>query len=338
MDDDPAVSVIMGVHDEAAFVGDAVDSILAQSFADFEFLVVDDASTDGSRAIVESYDDERIELLENESNRGLTRSLNRALREASGEYVARQDADDESHPRRLERQVRFLEREPDVALVGTGAHLIDEDGSTRARRVVLRDPTFEVLLDKNHIIHGSILARRAVLEELGGYDEFFRYGQDLDLWLRLTRDHRVANIPEPLYRLRIHDESVYFSRKDESALYSMFANHRARGALSEAAERRVRSEGIETYYEELSDEHRAAFHRDLAVRYLRYGHAERAREECRSALAYDPRSPKTLGLYALTFGGDRLVGPLLSVARRGLNVTYWLENRLDRRGRRETGG
>lgn len=330
MKDEPNVSVIMGVHNDEEFVADAIDSILEQSYEDFEFIIVDDASTDDSRTIIERYTDERIILLENQTNQGLTPSLNRALREASGTFVARQDADDVSDPERFERQVRFLDRNPDVSVVGTAAYLIDESGSITSSRSVLRTPTFDDLLEKNHIIHGSIMARRSVLLDLDGYDEFFRYSQDLDLWLRLSKEFSIANITEPLYRLRIHDHSVYFAKKDQSALYTIFARHRATDKLSSEAEDEVRSNGIETYYDDLSKQAKAAFHQDLAVRYLRYGHLKPAREECRSALANDPRSILALILCVLSHSNRLVINSLLRVMRRWLNLKFRLKNKIDR--------
>lgn len=328
MVENPTISIVMGVHNDKDYLSNSIDSILSQTFQDFEFIIVNDASTDGSRAILQQYDDNRITMLENETNKGLTASLNRAIGMATGEYIARQDADDESHPHRLERQLNFLRKKPEIALVGTGAHLIDEDGSKQGQRIVFQRPTFEHLLEKNHIIHGSILVRHSCLRKMGGYDEFFRYSQDLDLWLRLSKKYRLANISTPLYRLRIHDESVYFSQKDESALYALFAIHRASGDLSSSTEKQVRKRGIEVYYDMLTEYQQASFHRDLAIRYLRYNHIEQAREECIKALNCNPNSIKAVGLYLLTFVGTTPVRLFTKLARQYLNIKYNVINHI----------
>src|SRR2546428_1522930 len=124
----PGVRVLMAVHNGEPHLRAAVESVLAQTYPDFELLIVDDGSTDGSADVVRSYEDRRIRLLENERNLGQIPSLNRALREAHGEYVARLDHDDLCLPERLERQVEELDAEPSAALAGTWIDVVDEDG------------------------------------------------------------------------------------------------------------------------------------------------------------------------------------------------------------------
>lgn len=322
------ISILMGVYNEAAYLPAAIESVLTQTHEDLEFIVVDDASTDDSVDVVRSYDDPRIILLENETNRGLTVSLNRALSEATGELVARQDADDVSEPDRLARQVAFLERNPSVAVVGTGAHLIDGDGTVLDTRIAYCNPTFEDFMATGHLIHGSILARRSVLEEVGGYDEFFRYAQDQELWLRLTdAGYEIANIPDPLYLHRIHDEGVYFSRKDESAMYSKIARDLVTGACDRADLETLEEAGLLAYYDRLSPERRASFHADLATRYLRYGHTGPALDECANAREYRPYAPGLLALSVLARLGPRAIDPVRWGMRRYLNAKTRLLNR-----------
>ena len=324
----PTVSLLMGVYNEENFLTGAIDNILNQTHEDFEFIIVDDASTDQSPEIVSSYGDPRITLLENDTNRGLTYSLNRALEHAAGAYIARQDADDISHPERLERQVEFLEKNEDVAVVGTGAYLIDGDGRVIDRRVPKCDPSFEDFMEKGHLIHGSIMARRSILEEDGGYNEFFRYAQDQELWLRLAKDHPRANIPDPLYRHRIHDEGVYFSRKDESAMYGKLARDLVTGQTDPDMLEKLEREGVLAYYEELSPQRRASFHRDLATRYLRYGHTEPALEECQQAREYEPYALQNLLLSVLARTGPGGTKPVRWLMRRYLNIKTRVHNRV----------
>lgn len=322
------VSILMGVYNEKRYLREAIKSILAQTHEDFEFIIVDDASTDRSPEILRSYDDHRIKLLENETNQGLTYSLNRALEQASGKYIARQDADDISDPERLEHQVQFLKKYQDVAVVGTGAYLINGDGQVIDRRVPKCDPSFEDFMNKGHLIHGSIMARRSALEEAGGYNEFFRYAQDQELWLRLAKDHPIANIPDPLYKHRIHDEGVYFSRKDESALYGKLARDLVTGQTDPDILEKLEREGVLAYYEELSPQRRASFHRDLATRYLRYGHTEPALEECQQARKYEPYAPQNLLLSVLARAGPGGTKPVRWLMRRYLNIKTRVHNRV----------
>jgi glycosyltransferase involved in cell wall biosynthesis len=206
----PAVTVLMSVYDGERHLRESVESILDQTLTDFELLVVDDASTDGSRAIVDSYGDPRVRVLTNEANVGLTRSLNRGLREAGGAYVARQDADDVSEPHRLERQRDLLDRRPGLALVASHYRRIDENGRHAGDRPVpteTRDIRWRLLF-VNAFTHSSVTFRRDVVLELGGYDERFRYAQDFELWSRLARCHAVAAVPETLVSYRRSADSM----------------------------------------------------------------------------------------------------------------------------------
>lgn len=317
----------MGVYNEQAHLTEAIDSILAQTYEDFEFVIIDDASTDDSPEIVRSYNDPRITLLENETNQGLTYSLNRALKHATGTYVARQDADDVSEPDRFERQIRFLETNSEVAVVGTGATLIDGDGNTIDKRIGYCNPTFEDFMQKGHLIHGSIMARRSVLQDVGGYDEFFQYAQDQELWLRLSKQHSLANISEPLYRLRLHDGSVYFSKKDESAMFIQFAQDLATNTVGSDMKTQLESDGILAYYEELDTQRRVDFHCDLATRYLRYGHIEQARKECQKARSYDPSGLRPILLSGIARTTPKVTRKLRWAMRRYLNFKLKLLNK-----------
>jgi glycosyltransferase involved in cell wall biosynthesis len=211
------VTVLMAVHNGERHLRAAVESVLGQTFRDLELLVVDDASTDGSRAIVESYGDPRARVVVNAENLGLTRSLNRGLAEARGVYVARQDADDVSAPDRLARQVGELERRPELALLASSYRRIDDDGRDAGGRDVPLTPVGIRwrLLFLNAFTHSSVVFRRSVVEELGGYDESVVYAQDYDLWSRIAERHEVAALPEYLVSYRRSAVSMT-SVRDES--------------------------------------------------------------------------------------------------------------------------
>jgi glycosyltransferase involved in cell wall biosynthesis len=206
----PAVSVLLPVYNGARFLRPALESILGQSFTDFELLVLDDGSTDDSVRIAEGYRDPRIRILSAASNQGLPRALNRGLAAASGEFVARQDADDLSHPDRFARQLEFLRANPTVALVGAQAEVIDETGAAAGRRLAYPCDDAAIrrrLLLRNPFAHTTVMFRRTAVLAVGGYDESFRYCQDFALWNRLATRHRVANLHEVLagYRIHSHD-------------------------------------------------------------------------------------------------------------------------------------
>jgi glycosyltransferase involved in cell wall biosynthesis len=202
------VTVLLAVHNGADTVERAIASVVGQDYDDWDLIVVDDASTDGTSGILRrlAEADSRITVLTNERRGGLAYSLNKGWRAARGELIARLDADDACFPDRLRRQVEFMIAHPDVAVLGSGAEIIDADGT--ARGVMLRPERHEQLADaiyrENPFIHPSVMARRSFFEALGGYDETCKRGQDYDLWTRAYRRFRFHNLQRPLipYRVR----------------------------------------------------------------------------------------------------------------------------------------
>jgi len=204
----------MAVYNGDRFVADAIRSILAQTFSDFEFLIVDDGSTDETAAELAAFHDPRIRVIRNEVNIGLTKSLNLGLRQARGSLVARQDADDRSHPGRLAAQVGFLDREPDVIVLGTQGRYIDARGRPRSAAPWPKSTSslairWSLLFD-GPFIHSSVMLRRAIVwNEFGGYDETLAASQDFELWTRLSAAGcRMRNLPSALVDFRIHPGSV----------------------------------------------------------------------------------------------------------------------------------
>jgi glycosyltransferase involved in cell wall biosynthesis len=225
----PVVSVLLAVHNGGAFLDEAIHSILDQTFPDFELLVIDDGSTDDSYNRAAAFKDPRIRILRNETNIGLTRSLNRGLAEASGEYIARQDADDISLPNRFAAQVQYLRSRLDVVLVGTSAVRINQKGmmvGTNDMPVTHETIRWASVLD-NPFLHTSVMFRRNVVQECGGYDEQYAVCQDYALWTRLAARHQVANLPERLVLMREHPRSMtrsQTSRTDEECQAIMAQN------------------------------------------------------------------------------------------------------------------
>ena len=201
---EPAVTVLMAVYNGERHLEESIDSVFAQTFEDFELLVVDDGSTDATSQILAGYVDSRLRVIRNELNLGVTRSLNRGLGESRGCYVARQDADDISEPDRLERQAAFLDVNPDVTILASSYLRIRDDGSVSGIRNV---PTEAVgarwrLLFLNAFTNSSVMFRRDDVERLGGFREEFAYAQDYDLWSRLAFTGNVAALPDTLARYR----------------------------------------------------------------------------------------------------------------------------------------
>jgi glycosyltransferase involved in cell wall biosynthesis len=206
----------MPVYNGERFLAEAVESILGQTYADFELVAVDDASTDGSRSVLDRYRDPRVRVLTNERNLGGAASANRAMTEARGVYIARMDQDDVSLPARLEKQVDFLDRHPGIALVGTWAEIIDEEGREIGQRrfATASDDLYRLLLKFCALVHSSVMFRRAPVLAVGGYGSgaLGRFCRDYELWLRLSETVRLANLPEILVGYRVHSGQMSAER------------------------------------------------------------------------------------------------------------------------------
>ena len=200
----PAVSVVMTVHNGEPWTSEAIDSVLKQSFDDFELLIVDDGSSDATPQVLQRITDPRVRVI-SQPQTGQTRALNRALREAMAPLIARMDADDVALPDRLTRQVTFLHEHAGVGLLGTACHEISASGEIlRTLTPPAEDRGLRRLLVRtNPFIHTSVVFRRAVLAKSGPYDERFVVAQDYDLWLRLSRFTRLASLAEPLVLRRM---------------------------------------------------------------------------------------------------------------------------------------
>ncbi len=218
----PRVSVVMSVYNGERYLGKAIESILAQTFRDFEFIIVDDGSTDGTPALLNNYDDARIILVRNEQNIGLTRSLNKGIRIAQGDYLARQDADDVALPERLAAQVSFLDEHPGIGVVGTWVMCIDESGQPIKLIRAPASPTLIgwLLLFGPCLIHPSVMLRRSCLEGDAVYRPEIPYAQDYDLWVRLSAKTQLANLPEILQQMRVHTQRIsaqYYEQQEQIA-------------------------------------------------------------------------------------------------------------------------
>lgn len=203
----PKVSVVMSVYNTPAdFLSASIESILNQTFSDFEFLIIDDGSTDENvKKIILSYDDKRIKYLY-KNNSGLTASLNYGLEHATGEYIARMDADDISLPTRFEKQVKYLDEHKDVAVLGTWFEMF---GSSN---IVIKHPevitVFNILNDE-HVGHPTVMFRKKMFDDHKlRYDEDFKCAQDFELWSRVVRILKVRNLPEILLKYRMSEKNI----------------------------------------------------------------------------------------------------------------------------------
>lgn len=201
----------MSVYNDARFLRQSIESVLKQTFKDYEFIITDDGSTDDTSLILEEYasSDQRIKIMR-QKNAGLTVSLNRMIRESCGTYIARQDSDDWSAPERFQIQVDYLNRHPEVALLGTSAYMIDERGAVLRREpVVVGSRRIQrTLRRRNVFVHGSVMIRNSIFKDNGFYYHEWRYAQDYDLFLRISERYKVENLREPLYYYRINQNAI----------------------------------------------------------------------------------------------------------------------------------
>lgn len=206
----PRISVILSVYNGGKYIKEAVESILNQTFKDFEFIIIDDGSTDTTASVLDSFKDPRIIRLVNKNNIGLVQSLNKGLHVASGEFVARMDADDMSVSDRFEKQIDFLEKHPDVGVLGTAMQQVDAKGKILS---VFQSPEkhddilYRMLFD-TALAHATVMMRKDVVMQAGGYDPKFIHVEDTELWSRLILKTKFANLPEALYIRRLHKNSI----------------------------------------------------------------------------------------------------------------------------------
>jgi GT2 family glycosyltransferase len=207
------ISVCLPVYNAEAYVAEAVESILAQTYGDFEFLIIDDGSTDRSLAILERYaaQDARIRL-SSRPNSGYVVRLNEMLDEARGEFIARMDADDIAMPARFAKQLDFLNAHPDFVAVGSRILTIDSDGEPIGEfcTAVVHEEIDRAHLEAHGgvISHPGVMIRATAIRALGGYRAEYWPVEDVDLWLRLAEVGRLANLPEMLLKYRLHLEST----------------------------------------------------------------------------------------------------------------------------------
>lgn len=217
----PLVTVLMPVYNGALYLREAVDSILAQTFTNFELLIIDDGSTDNTLAILQSYKDERLRII-SQANAGVSAALNKGLIEAKGYYIARADADDICAPNRIEKQIEFLQTNPGYVLIGSDAEYMDKNGEYVFFYQNIGHSNEEIqqrYMQHCPFIHSAVIYVKSLVLQLGGYDTNAHLFEDYFLWIKLIKLGKVANLPEPLMSIRFNPESVTIDDKDCSLEY-----------------------------------------------------------------------------------------------------------------------
>lgn len=212
----PKISVLMGVYNCAQYVAEAIESVLAQTFSDFELIVCDDGSSDNTAAVAEQYAaaDSRIVFLRNDRNYGLAHTLNHCLSVARGEYLVRMDGDDISKPNRFRVLLDTAESHPEFDVIGTGVDLFDENGVWGEAIFSYTPDKFDAFMQRT-LSHATVIMKRTALVDSGAYDEStdVARAEDYDLWCRMVlKGYRLTSIPDKLYQVR-WDHKNYYSRR-----------------------------------------------------------------------------------------------------------------------------
>lgn len=200
----PKVSVIMTAYNAVPYLRPAIDGLLAQTLSDFEIVVIENGSTDGTRDVLRSYGDARLRLVELDENIGRTPGLRLALAEAKGTYVANLDADDIAYPERLEQQAGHLDKNPDCVLVSSWCNIIDEDGAVFRLFEPATGDVRSLMASENPIMHSAAMFRRDAAGKAGGYQECYLFAQDFGLWVSLAALGTVWVLPSHLAGIREH--------------------------------------------------------------------------------------------------------------------------------------
>jgi glycosyltransferase involved in cell wall biosynthesis len=302
----PRITVVMSVLNGERHLREAIDSILRQTLADFEFIVVDDGSTDATPAILASYTDRRVRVVTQE-NRGIAPSLNAAVALSRAPLIARMDADDLSEPARLERQVAFLDENPDYVVIGSDVCVIGEDGEVLYTSEVRIDDASIRRCLAEHVTpfyHGSVMFRRDPFDRCGGYDERIpNVLEDILLWVRLRDQGKLANLPEPLYRYRYASNSISRQARQLRAT-------RDRVVREYSATRQLAPGDVQVLTSRSptsARRARAAYELDLAKIYLdRRGDVVRARPHLLRAVALAPLSARAWFNLVLSLAPSRV--------------------------------
>jgi glycosyltransferase involved in cell wall biosynthesis len=298
---DPTVSVLMPVHNAGRYLRTAIESILTQTFEDFELLALDDGSTDNSLSILREFEalDGRMRVRSRE-NKGLVPTLNELIEGARGRYLARMDSDDICRPQRFEKQIAYLDTHPECVAVGSRVLYIDPEG------MPIFEPTNELTheeIDSGHmsgvmamrICHPCVMMRRAAVMQTGGYWEH-HFAEDLDLFLRLAEIGRLANLSDVLFEYRQHLRSLSHSYPSQYRKFSKLA-------IDDASKRRGRDIDREKFESILKVESRAEISRRWAWWALSAGNLATARKHAIKALVRQPFSIENLVVVACAIRG-----------------------------------
>ena len=257
----PVISVVMASYNSEKYISEALDSILSQSFGDFEVIVIDD-STDSTADVVKEYSDSRIRLTKNKKKVGISNARNMGIAKARGEFIAFHDADDVSLPGRFRKQIDFFRQNPDVAMLG-GQVEISHAGERREnvskRKIV---PDFDGLMKENCFATSSVMVRATVLRDVGGFNPIIECAEDWELWIRIAKKYKTTNLPDTLFVYRVTPGGITDREQQNFGLWNALVVEIANGSISDEVFNLVAREGISSFEPYMSIPARIRFHQE----------------------------------------------------------------------------
>ena len=313
---DPLVTVLLPAYNAEAYINDSVDSVLAQTFSDFELLVINDGSNDKTGDLLEQYTDERVRLVHQE-NMGLVKTLNKGVGLAKGKYIARFDADDICYPDRFQKQIDFLLANPDYVIIGGDADYTDEHNNFIFKFDIgwynddeIRGTNFKYCT----FVHSSVMVLKQAIIDAGGYNERAITFEDHLLWKNIANYGKLKNINEPLIRVRFNPASVTIDEKWRGKEFAAMKERSiANGDISDTDYEFL----VKTLKEQdFSEYKKASYHSMLGKKFLWNQHRPKvAREHLRIAMKMMPNKLEPYVLYIISFLPDKWVKHLYNFAK-----------------------
>jgi glycosyltransferase involved in cell wall biosynthesis len=306
---DIPVTILMPAYNTEAYIREAIGSVLAQTFRDFELLIVNDGSTDQTESIIRSYPDSRIRLI-NQSNQGVSAALNTGLKQARGKYIARFDADDICYPERIQVQYDFMSLHPDYVLTGSDATYMDREGEYLFYYSTLGHTNKEInekIKTYCPFIHSSVMYIREIALELGGYDPGAHTFEDYLLWMKFITRGKVCNFNAPLIHVRLNPESITIDEKLRGNRYRALKKEILFGGkpVTEHQELRLRSILQKQHFQRFKQ---YSYYILIAKKYLWDNpNPAKGREYLNKAKRLKPFSASVYGLLLLSLLPDKMV-------------------------------
>ncbi len=313
----PPITVLMPAYNASEYIREAIDSVLVQTYTDYEFLIVNDGSTDDTEDIIRSYNDDRIRLI-TQDNAGVIGALNTGLAEAKGELIARFDADDVCYPDRLQIQYDFMQEHPDHVLVGSASDYIDKDGDYLFEwqpPAYTHEELQRVIYETSPFDHPSIMYRRDVAKNLGGYPKGAIHFEDHLYWTLFFKEGKLCNLEKPLIKHRFNPASVTIDEKWRGPVYKEIKYRSIhQGYVSDEDAENLKNLLVT---QDLKQYKEAAYYSMVGKKFLWNQHQPtKARAHLRKAISIMPSKAEPYLLYLLSFLPKKWIAAIYNKAKK----------------------